>query len=189
MRAMVPSSFIISQITPAPFTLAIRARSTEPSVWPGRLKTPPFLARNGKICPGRAKSLGRAPSATAAKIVVARSAAEMPVVTPSLASIDSRKAVPILDVLFATCGRKSNWSHKSPSSVRQISPPPSLRIKLMPSAVICSAAITRSPSFSRRGSSTRMIILPAAIASIACFTVAKVMFRVSSTLFYRILNK
>ena len=43
MRAMVPSSFMISQITPAGFRPASRARSTLPSVWPVRRRTPPGL--------------------------------------------------------------------------------------------------------------------------------------------------
>ena len=38
MRAIVPSSFMISQITPAGVRPARRARSTEPSVWPARCK-------------------------------------------------------------------------------------------------------------------------------------------------------
>jgi hypothetical protein len=38
MRAIVPSSFMISQITPAARPPARRARSTMPSVWPGALQ-------------------------------------------------------------------------------------------------------------------------------------------------------
>ena len=51
-------------------------------------------ARSGKTCPGRARSFGTASSAMAARMVVARSAAEIPVVTPWRASIDTVKAVP-----------------------------------------------------------------------------------------------
>ena len=51
-RAMVPSSFMISQITPAGLRPASRQRSTEPSVWPGRTRQPPLRARIGKMCPG-----------------------------------------------------------------------------------------------------------------------------------------
>ena len=85
---------MISQITPAGTSPAMRARSTEPSVWPARRSTPPATALSGKMCPGRTRSSGRASGAMAARIVVARSAAEMPVVTPRRASMETVKAVP-----------------------------------------------------------------------------------------------
>ena len=53
---MVPSSFMISQMTPAGMRPARRARSTEASVWPARTRTPPRRARSGKTWPGRARS-------------------------------------------------------------------------------------------------------------------------------------
>jgi hypothetical protein len=43
----------------------------------------------------------------------------------------------------------------------QMSPRPSFAMKLMASGVTCSASMARSPSFSREGSSTRMIMRPA----------------------------
>ncbi len=92
--AMVPSSSITSHMTPAGFMPARRAMSTEPSVCPALTITPPSLALSGKICPGLTRSRGLASSATAVKTVVARSAAEMPVVTPHLASIETVKPVP-----------------------------------------------------------------------------------------------
>src|SRR2546422_4995740 len=42
----------------------------------------PGRARNGKTCPGRRKSLGTVEGSMATRIVAARSAAEIPVVTP-----------------------------------------------------------------------------------------------------------
>ena len=51
-RAMVPSSFMISQITPAGLSPARRARSTAASVWPARTSTPPSLATSGNTWPG-----------------------------------------------------------------------------------------------------------------------------------------
>ena len=57
-RAIVPSSFMISQITPAGYRPANRARSTDPSVCPARFKTPPCCALSGKIWPGLARSAG-----------------------------------------------------------------------------------------------------------------------------------
>ena len=49
---MVPSSFMISQMTPAGMRPAMRARSTEASVWPARTSTPPLRARSGKDVAG-----------------------------------------------------------------------------------------------------------------------------------------
>src|SRR6478609_537630 len=53
---------------------------------------------------------------------------------------------------------------------RQIKPRPNLAIKLMASGVIFSAAMVRSPSFSRSSSSTTTIMRPARISSIAVGT-------------------
>src|SRR5574340_234423 len=89
----------------------------------------------------------------------------MPVVTPSAASMETVKAVPWgLLLLRAIWLRPSCWQRAS-VRVRQMSPRPYLAMKLMASAVTCSAAITRSPSFSRSSSSTRMTILPARMSA------------------------
>ena len=56
-------------------------------------------------------------------------------------------------------------SQRSRVSVRQIRPRPKRAMKLMASGVTCSAASTRSPSFSRSSSSTRMTMRPAAISA------------------------
>ena len=71
MRAIVPSSFMISQITPAGFSPASRARSTEPSVCPARRSTPP-VARAQREDVARAHDVGRASRrrAIAVRIVV-----------------------------------------------------------------------------------------------------------------------
>ena len=90
---MVPSSFMISQITDEGLQPAMAAKSQPASVWPARMSTPPSTACNGKIWPGWTKSVGRLFLATATCTVLARSAAEMPVVTPSAASIETVKAV------------------------------------------------------------------------------------------------
>ena len=68
------------------------ARSQPASVCPARVRTPPFFAIIGNICPGRAKSL-LAFFLTAALIVLALSDAEIPVVTPLIASIETVKFV------------------------------------------------------------------------------------------------
>ena len=46
-RAIVPSSFMISQMTPAGYRPAMRARSTAASVCPARTSTPPGLRAQG----------------------------------------------------------------------------------------------------------------------------------------------
>ena len=85
---------MISQITPAGIRPASRARSTAASVWPVRSSTPPALALQREDVAGL-DEVARAASAgsIATWIVCARSAAEMPVVTPSRASIETVKAV------------------------------------------------------------------------------------------------
>ena len=77
---------------------------------------------------------------TAVNIVFARSAAEIPVVTPSLASIEVVNAVPMLDVFSCVCGKSCSSSHRSSVSGRQISPRPCTAIKEMISGVAFSAA-------------------------------------------------
>ena len=100
-------------------------------------------------------------------MVRARSAAEIPVVTPSAASIDSQNAVPNREVLRADICGKFKASQMSSASDRQISPRACLAMKLMTSGVIFSAAMVRSPSFSRSSSSTITSIRPARNSSMA----------------------
>ncbi len=84
---------MISQITPEGFRPASRATSTAASVWPARTSTPPVRARSGKTWPGVAMSAPVLPGSIATATVRARSCAEIPVVTPSRASIETVKAV------------------------------------------------------------------------------------------------
>ncbi|NWG40006.1 MAG: hypothetical protein HXY27_08615 [Hydrogenophilaceae bacterium] len=106
-------------------------------------------------------SLGLASFFTAALIVTARSCVEMPVVTPSAASIETVKAVPCGVWLSITICFSPSWRQRVSVSVRQIRPRPYLAMKLMASGVTCSAAMTRSPSFSRSSSSTSTTMRPA----------------------------
>jgi len=177
IRAMVPSSFMISQITPLGLSPASRARSTEPSVWPVRTSTPPLRARIGKTCPGLTMSSGFTLSAMAVRIVVARSWAEMPVVTPRRASMETVKAVLKRDWLSLTMRWRLSLLASSSLRVRQMRPRPYLAMKLMASGVTNSAAMQRSPSFSRSSSSTRMTILPFLMSSIASGIVLTAMVR------------
>ena len=71
--AILPSSFITSQITELGFSLDSLEISTEASVWPALSKTPPFLATKGKTCPGDTISLFLTFEFIAVLIVLARS--------------------------------------------------------------------------------------------------------------------
>ncbi len=105
---MVPSSLRISTITDAGANPPSRARSQPASVWPARTSTPPGWAISGKTWPGCTKSLGSASRRTAARMVVARSAADIPVVTPAAASMDTVKLVDArLLSLLTISGRRS----------------------------------------------------------------------------------
>src|SRR5919107_4789625 len=164
-RAMVPSSFMTSQITPAGLRPASRARSTAASVWPARFNTPPGRALKGKMCPGITRSSGPVRSSTATRQVWALSAAEMPVDMPSFASMEAVKAVPMREWLCWTISGISSRSMISPAMGRQMRPRPYRAMKFMSSGVTSSAAIVRSPSFSRSSSSQTMTIFPALISS------------------------
>ena len=146
------------------------AKSQPASVWPARISTPPSTACNGKIWPGCTKSLALAFLATAACTVRARSAADIPVVTPSAASIDTVNAVKYLPPLRVTMGGNSSRSQRSRLKVRQIRPRPKRAMKLIASAVTWSAAKTRSPSFSRSSSSIKITILPACMSAMMSST-------------------
>ncbi len=164
---MDPSSSMISQMTPAGYSPASFARSTDASVWPARTSTPPSRARSGNVCPGRRKSRGPDFGSISARIVFDRSCAEMPVVTRPRASTETENAVPSGAVLSLTMFGICSASSRSESIGTQIRPPPSLRMKLIASGVTFSAAITRSPSFSRSSSSMTTTILPSRMAAIA----------------------
>src|SRR5215211_573460 len=163
--AIVPSSFMISQMTPAGLSPARRARSTAASVCPARCSTPPGRAFKGKTWPGITRSSGPVASSTAILQVCARSAAEMPVEMPSLASMETVNAVPMREELWVIICGISRRSTISSAIGRQISPLPWVAIKLMSSEATSSAAMVRSPSFSRSSSSQTITILPALMSS------------------------
>ena len=165
MRAMVPSSLMISQITAAGIRPHICAKSTPASVWPARTSTPPFCARKGKIWPGCTMSSALAAGDTAVWMVSARSAAEMPVEMPCAASIDTVKLVPYWAPFFCVIIGRPSRSTKSSFIGRQTKPRACLIIKLMASGVTNWAAIKRSPSFSRSSASVMITILPALMSA------------------------
>src|SRR5688572_5025339 len=164
---------MISQMTPAGASPAMRDRSTAASVWPARTSTPPSRARSGKTWPGRAKSAGRQCGSITVRMVRVRSDAEIPVVTPARASMDSQNAVPKFDVLVGLMSGSRSWSQRSGVRARQMRPRPWVAMKLMISGVTFSAAMVRSPSFSRSSSSTTTRMRPARISSMASSTGTK----------------
>ena len=171
-RAIVPSSFMTSQMTPAGLSPARRARSTAASVWPARSSTPPALLFSGKMWPGWTRSRGELSGSIATWIVRARSGAEMPVVTPSRASIETVNGVSKGDSFFDAMRSRPSSSQRSDVSERQIRPRPSLAMKFTASGVANWAAIVRSPSFSRSSSSQTTTILPWRMSSRASSIVA-----------------
>ena len=96
----------------------------------------------------------------------------MPVVTPRRASTLTVNAVPSGASLCSVIGRRPRWSARSSVRQRQISPRAWVAMKLIASGVANCAAIVRSPSFSRSGSSTTTTIRPSRMSSIASSIVA-----------------
>ncbi len=173
-RAICPSSSMISHRTPDGVRPAIRARSTDASVWPARFSTPPRRARRGNMWPGTDEVVGPGfRRSTRARTVAARSWAEMPVVVPSRTSMLTVKAVPCEDVFFWTIGGRSSSSHRSAVSETQTRPRAKRAMKLTASGVTLSEAKIRSPSFSRSASSTTMICSPRRIRATASSTERK----------------
>src|SRR6266702_2437364 len=105
-------------------------------------------------------SPGVALGEAATLMVCARSAAEMPVVTPDAASMDTVKLVPCTERLRATIGRRFRRSACASVIGMQMRPLPNFAMKLIFSAVTNSAAKMRSPSFSRSSSSTSTAMRP-----------------------------
>ena len=87
-----------------------------------RVSTPPAWARRGKMWPGWTKSSGRASRLAARCMVSARSWAEIPVPTPSAASIETVNIVRCGSVLCSTIGGTPIWSHRSAVIGRQMRP-------------------------------------------------------------------
>jgi hypothetical protein len=104
-------------------------------------------------------------------IVRARSAAEIPVVTPSRASIVTVNAVWSGVSLCSVIGRSESSSQRAGVRQRQIRPRAWVAMKLIASGVANWAAIVRSPSFSRSAASTTTTNLPSRTSRIASSTV------------------
>src|SRR5712671_2960760 len=158
---MLPSSFMISHSTAAGWSPASCARSQQASVWPARTSTPPACAMSGNTWPGWTMSAGVALGEAATLMVCERSAAEIPVLTPDAASMDTVKLVPCTERLRATIGSRLRRSACASVIGMQTRPLPNFAMKLIFSAVTNSAAKMRSPSFSRSSSSTSTAMRPA----------------------------
>ena len=166
--AILPSSFRISHITPDGYSPASFGKSTDASVCPALLNTPPSIDLNGKIWPGLEKLDASILGSTSALTVFDLSEAEIPVVTPlPFKSTETVKEVPYTSVFLPTIRSKPNSLHLSDSREQQIKPLPSLAMKFIISGVTFEEAQTKSPSFSLDSSSTTIIISPFFIASIA----------------------
>ena len=150
---MLPSSFTTSASSAAGCTPASLARSTPASVWPGRVRTPPSRARSGKMWPGRCSASGVVVGSASTRAVRARSSAEIPVPVP-FASTVMVKAVPIVSVWDWTISGRSRASRRSPGIETQSTPLVWRTMNAVCFGVANSAAMMRSPSFSRSSSST-----------------------------------
>ena len=124
----------------------------------------------GPDAPGRPAGT---PGPPPVRMVRVRSAAEIPVVTPSRASIDSQNAVPNI--------RRVGRAHQRQAQVvaalrgeRQADQPAAVRgHEIDDLGRDLSAAMVRSPSFSRSSSSTTTSMRPARISSMASGTGTK----------------
>ena len=130
------------------------------------------------MCPGLPNVCGVDSGSASAFIVSARSCALTPVVQPSSLSTVTVNGVPRRLVLSST------WWGSLSSLQRLIvigahrTPLPLLSMKFTFSSVMSSAAVMRSPSFSRSGSSTTITNFPSRKSSMASSTVAGLKFSV-----------
>src|SRR5208282_1152030 len=108
-----------------------------------------------------------ASSRTACRIVVDRSCAEIPDPDARRAVIAVVNAVPNGAWLSPIIMLSPSLSIRSADIGRQMSPRPNLAMKLTASGVAFSAAMHKSPSFSRCSSSIRMIMWPRRVSSSA----------------------
>ena len=174
MRAIAPSSLMISQIAAHGKSPASFARSTAASVCPARSKTTASRALSGLRCPGVTKSAAPAEGSAISLIVRALSAALMPVVMPEAASTVTVKAVPFASRLSRTMSSIPSSASRPLVVGTHKRPRASLIIVFTASGVIFSAATIMSPSFSRDSSSATMTILPAAKSAMQSSTLSKI---------------
>ena len=97
----------------------------------GALEHAAGAAFSGKMCPGWTRSRGVLSGSIATWIVRARSCAEMPVVTPSRASIETVNGVSKGDSFFAAMRSRPSSSQRCGVSDRQIRPRPWVAMKFI----------------------------------------------------------
>ena len=128
--------------------------------------------------PGRPKVCGVELGSARALMVSARSCADTPVEHPSSLSTVTVNGVPSTEVLSITwCGRSSS-SHRLMVMGAQSTPLACFSMKFTFSAVIFSAAMIRSPSFSRSSSSTTMRNFPSLKSFTASSMLLSLMFSI-----------
>ena len=171
-RAIEPSGWSTSHSTPAGYRPASRARSTVASVCPARLRTPPCCAISGKTWPGIRMSSGRRSGSAIDRTVAARSNALVPVVVRPCTSIETANAVPWLSLFFETMSGIRSSSSRCWVIGMQTIPRPCVTMKFRLSGVAFSAAMMKSPSFSRSASSTTITIFPVRMSASASSIVA-----------------
>merc|ERR1712048_516730 len=168
------SSETISHNKPQGLRPANFDKSIAASVCPSRSKTPPGFARSGKTCPGRQKSASVQRGSDSKLMVNERSLADIPVVNPSWIADDAStvtpNAVPFGSSLLLTIEGIPSSSSRFPSIATQTTPLEYRTIFAISIGVQASAAMIKSPSFSRSMSSTTTTISPFDIALIASST-------------------
>ena len=112
-------------------------------------------------------SHGSVAESASTRTVCERSAAEMPVVTPSRASTEIVYAVRSLSLLCGVISGISSRSSIAAGIGTQITPLEWRIVKAISSGVAFEAAKMMSPSFSRSSSSTTITALPAAMSAMA----------------------
>jgi len=112
-------------------------------------------------------SHGSVAESASTRAVWARSAALMPVLTPSRASTEMVYAVRSLSLLWGVISGISSRSSMSAGIGTQITPLECRIVKAISSGVALEAAKMMSPSFSRSSSSTTTTALPAAMSAMA----------------------
>ena len=138
----------------------------------GPLRTPPCCAMSGKTWPGIRMSPGCRDGSVIARTVAARSNALVPVVVRPSMSIETANAVPWLSLFFDTISGIRSSSRRCAVIGMHTMPRPCVTMKFRLSGVAFSAAMMKSPSFSRSASSTTITIFPARMSARASSIVA-----------------
>ena len=176
--AIVPSSFITSHITALGFNFANLEISTDASVCPALSRTPPFFATKGKTWPGETISFLLDEGLMATFIVFDLSCADIPVEIPFFDSIETVKAVCVLDLFINDIKGKFSFLTLLDVKAKQIKPLPCFAIKLIFLGLIFDAGTTKSPSFSLSLLSTKINIFPL-LASLIISTIDDEFFFIS----------